>query len=637
MFQNSIPGGSVSSWNTANVVNMKNVFNSSLTSLSQSATSWNVSKVTNMEGMFFASGLYNANLSTWSVGKVTNMKNMFAYNGDGSTVNYTIDNWDVSEVTTMERMFDNTRFNGNITRWDTQAVSNMDRMFASNTLFAQDLTGWCVGLISTLPTNFGGNTSWTNKPGWGTCPLSLSIRPQFTLTADVFNVQPFNGNVPLNISSNFTPEMDGVLEVNPTTFMAFRSASGGEVSSRINIRVFSNTSDGLISINWGDGAIETLVVDNNYKDIFHNYSSVNQYYTFSVYDKTADVYHIEVTGLTYNQVVAVMDWGSKNNWSTIRLRDNESLSFVPSVGIPTSVTSAYTMFRSTPLNDVRLKYWNVSNITDMSAMFSQNGATHYFNQDLSKWCVSSISTKPAAFDSSDISGPSTIWTQPQPVWGTCPSMPSINRMPKNVIMGTGSAGAFLTTASSKFGSSSANVSSSSVRISPDNDFAFENRNFTVEMWISPSSLTGLKTYWDNRMTEDDNNKFRIELDGNTLKFIVNNIALISGTYTPSINTWAHIAVSRSGGSTRMFVNGVQIGSTLADTNVYKTGILHIGDKWRSGYSPAGLIDEVRVSKTARYTANFTPATSAFTNDSNTVLLLHFNGTNGTTYTEDDIS
>jgi hypothetical protein len=130
---------------------------------------------------------------------------------------------------------------------------------------------------------------------------------------------------------------------------------------------------------------------------------------------------------------------------------------------------------------------------------------------------------------------------------------------------------------------------------------------------------------------------RIDLDNSTLKYIVNNVTLISGAYTPAANTWAHIAVCRSGTSTRLFVNGVQVGTTITDTNVYRTGIVHLGSTHRTGNPVVGYIDEVRVSKSARYTANFTPATSAFTNDSNTVLLLHFEGANGSTYTEDDIS
>ena len=47
-----------------------------------------------------------------------------------------------------------------------------------------------------------------------------------------------------------------------------------------------------------------------------------------------------------------------------------------------------------------------------------------------------------------------------------------------------------------------------------------------------------------------------------------------------------------------------------------------------------FIDEFRISNSARYTANFTPA--VHTTDANTVLLLHMDGANsGTTFTDED--
>jgi len=38
-----------------------------------------------------------------------------------------------------------------------------------------------------------------------------------------------------------------------------------------------------------------------------------------------------------------------------------------------------------------------------------------FNQDLSNWCVSYFSSEPSYFDHG-----ANSWTQPRPVWGTCP-------------------------------------------------------------------------------------------------------------------------------------------------------------------------------------------------------------------------
>jgi hypothetical protein len=47
------------------------------------------------------------------------------------------------------------------------------------------------------------------------------------------------------------------------------------------------------------------------------------------------------------------------------------------------------------------------------------------------------------------------------------------------------------------------------------------------------------------------------------------------------------------------------------------------------------MDEIRISKVARYTSNFTPSASAFTLDDNTLLLLHLDGENNSTVFTDD--
>jgi len=51
-------------------------------------------------------------------------------------------------------------------------VMNMDTMFGGANNFNQNLSGWCVSLISLEPSNFDtGATSWVlPRPVWGTCP-----------------------------------------------------------------------------------------------------------------------------------------------------------------------------------------------------------------------------------------------------------------------------------------------------------------------------------------------------------------------------------------------------------------------------------------------------------------------------------
>jgi len=76
--------------------------------------------------------------------------------------------------------------------------------------------------------------------------------------------------------------------------------------------------------------------------------------------------------------------------------------------------------------------------------------------------------------------------------------------------------------------------------------------------------------------------------------------VITGTTALSTGTWYHVAIVRSSGVTRLFLNGVQEGSNLTDGTNYLNGTSRpaIGCSGNSiGGSPVnGWIDEMRVSK-----------------------------------------
>jgi hypothetical protein len=83
----------------------------------------------------------------------------------------------------------------------------------------------------------------------------------------------------------------------------------------------------------------------------------------------------------------------------------------------------------------------------------------------------------------------------------------------------------------------------------------------------------------------------------------------------STNTWAHLAITRSGSTNRLFIDGTQVGSSITDSTSWSADSAGMLVGFQSGGSPwNGYIDDLRITKgVARYTANFTAPTAAFPN------------------------
>jgi len=142
-------------------------------------------------------------------------------------------------------------------------------------------------------------------------------------------------------------------------------------------------------------------------------------------------------------------------------------------------------------------------------------------------------------------------------------------------------------------------------------------DFTIEMWFFVTTVAAAQVLIDFRPTSTDGvyPLIYISASGTSVILDVSAGTRITGTTTISTNTWYHLAVARSGTSTKMFVNGTQVGSTYTDTNNYLVGtnrpVVGSGG-FTLGVNPlTGYIDELRVTKYARYTANFTAPTAAF--------------------------
>ena len=168
-----------------------------------------------------------------------------------------------------------------------------------------------------------------------------------------------------------------------------------------------------------------------------------------------------------------------------------------------------------------------------------------------------------------------------------------------------------------------------------NDFVQAPRSvsasrFTVEAWVRPATANSNAILV---VEADDNNGWALELDANRPILWISTNAGWQGVLHPTAlaaGQWAHVAAVYDNGAVRIFVNGVSntpatVGATLRIT----TANLRMGGL--TGYPFfAGALDDVRISSSARNTANFTPPATLPAADANTLAQWAFNEGSGQT-------
>ena len=166
------------------------------------------------------------------------------------------------------------------------------------------------------------------------------------------------------------------------------------------------------------------------------------------------------------------------------------------------------------------------------------------------------------------------------------------------------------TAQAKFGTTSAYFDGVNDYLLTATDAAFTwgTADFTVELWFYVSSHNSARRL----LYGASSNVHNLVLNtSNVLEYSYSAARITSGAVSAGV--WNHVAVCRSGTSTRMFLNGTQAGSTYSDSNNYAQTALVFGCRTDGSFDFGGYIDEIRATKAARYTANFTAPTEAFPN------------------------
>jgi hypothetical protein len=198
---------------------------------------------------------------------------------------------------------------------------------------------------------------------------------------------------------------------------------------------------------------------------------------------------------------------------------------------------------------------------------------------------------------------------------------------------TANGNAQLSTAQKQFGTASLYLdgTANTYLSSPaSDDFGTtSSQDFAIECFVKFSAISGSQPIFDTR-TNGTEIALMLDISGSgQLRLYVNGAYVITGN-TPITTAWTHVAVTRSNGTTSLFVGGVLQSATYSDTNVYLARPLRIGSYY-NGSPMTGYIDEFRISKNAsRYQTTFTPPGGQFYTDTNTVTLIHFDGANAST-------
>ncbi len=405
----------LSSWNTSSVTTFRRMFQDA-SSFNQPLNSWNTSSVTTINSMFERASSFNQPLNSWDVSLVTDMNDLFIQ----TQFNHPLDSWDVSNVVTMTGMFVNSPFNQSISSWDVSSVTTMNGMFSGASSFSQDLSGWCVYLISSKPSNFDVGSGFEGEdslqPSWGSaCAVVDIVGPESLSYSDssvLVNLSVSGSHVdsvwfdwngtPVSYSSPVFVDFP----VGTHTLFAFVNDSFGNVASaNVSFSIFSDcfasSAVGLIGP-VGSVCEGMLVVDNTLlrsaassfvggDESFSLVGPDGLDYTFA--DSSRNVFTGQVTDMS-NLFFNTSFSGDIGYWDTRSVVTLAGMFYASSSfdsdlssWNTSSVTSMRDTFRRSFAFNQPIGSWDVSQVTDMRAMFFQASS---FNSDISSWNTSSV-------------------------------------------------------------------------------------------------------------------------------------------------------------------------------------------------------------------------------------------------------
>ncbi len=170
--------------------------------------------------------------------------------------------------------------------------------------------------------------------------------------------------------------------------------------------------------------------------------------------------------------------------------------------------------------------------------------------------------------------------------------------------------------------------SGALQVQNENDaLTFGTGDFTVELWFYSNRVGVVQSLYDGRGTGSGaNTAVYIRLsDSNNIQFFTTNAFRITGSTTIAANTWYHVALTRTGSTHTLYVNGSSDGTWTSSGKSY-TGptntfaVIGSDDNRDGRYGLNGYISNFRVAKELIYSAAFTAPTTRLSATTDTTLI-----------------
>ncbi len=163
-----------------------------------------------------------------------------------------------------------------------------------------------------------------------------------------------------------------------------------------------------------------------------------------------------------------------------------------------------------------------------------------------------------------------------------------------------------------------NAANDSIGVTSTNAaFALGTGDFTIECWVNPTNTTYSQGFFHiNTAVNSTVNGYGVGITAAGLVQYYGASTFTNTNVTVTSGLWYHIALVRSSGTLRIYINGVSpsTGGSISDSQNLGNSVCYIGLFYATtGFCMTGYVSNFRVTKGgALYTSSFTPSTTPLT-------------------------